>query len=78
VLFGVVGLAAMVPMLIRLRRRFRTWWAPGVAVAVFAVMFAVSTLLIGPVLRTGGTDGPDRPSVPASPTGGHTRHHGAG
>jgi hypothetical protein len=70
VLFGVAGLAMMVPMVLRLRRRFGTWWAPGVAVVLFAAMFAVSTVLIGPALRGGA------PEPSPSPSGGHTRHHG--
>ncbi len=75
-LFGVLGLVAMLPMLVRLRRRFRNWWAPGIAVAVFAAMFAVSTFLIGPALRT--DVGPHEPGpVPSTPsTEEHTRHHG--
>ena len=30
-LFGVLGLVASVPMLIKLRRRFSNWWAPAIA-----------------------------------------------
>ncbi|GGN19375.1 hypothetical protein FHR83_003958 [Actinoplanes campanulatus] len=75
-LFALLGLAAMLPMLLRLRRRFDSWWAPGIAVTVFAAMFAVSTLVIGPALRP-GNDSPAQhgptPSAPAS--GEHTRHH---
>lgn len=76
VLFGVLGLAAMLPMLLRLRRRFSNWWAPGIVLAVFAAMFAVSTLLIGPALRT--DIGPNEPGpAPSAPsTEEHTRHHG--
>ncbi len=75
VLFGLVGLAAMTPMLLRLRRRFASWWAPAVALAAFAAMFAVSSLVIGPALR------PDRPAYDpghTTPTGEHTRHHTSG
>ena len=71
VLFGLVGLAAMTPMLVRLRRRFDSWWAPAIAVAVFAGMFAVSTLLIGPALRSAGAD---PPAHNPAPTDEHTRH----
>jgi len=77
VLFGVLGLAAMLPMLLRLRRRFGTWWAPAVAVAVFAVMFAVSSALIGPALRTAGSGPPGPGPAPSAPAvGEHGRHHG--
>jgi hypothetical protein len=75
-LFGVLGLAAMTPMLLRLRRRFRSWWAPALAVAGFGAMFAVSTLLIGPMLR-GAVSGPADPSpahsVPADGEHPHPR-----
>jgi hypothetical protein len=76
VLFGALGLAAMVPMLLRLRRRFGTWWAPALAVAGFAAMFAISTLLIGPALRGTPDDRPEPRPGSSAPTGGeHTRHH---
>jgi hypothetical protein len=77
VLFGVIGLTAMVPMLVRLRRRFSSWWAPGIATVLFATMFLVSTFVIGPVLRS-ATDRPAEPSQgPAAPAGDqHIRHHG--
>lgn len=42
-------------MLLRLKRRFRSWLAPAVAVVLFGAMFAVSTLWIGPAIR-GDTD----------------------
>ena len=76
VLFAVVGLAMMTPMLLRLRRRFGTWWAPGIGVLLFAVMFAGSTLVIGPALR-GAVNGPAEPgpSHPI-PSGEHLRNHG--
>jgi hypothetical protein len=79
VLFGVLGLAAMLPTLVRLRRRFGAWWAPGIAVAVFAVMFLVSTVFIGPALRTAVDDPPEPGPAPSAPAvDGHTRHHGTG
>ena len=51
VLFGVLGFALTVPMLLRLRRRFRSWLAPGIALTLFIVMFTVSTVWIGPAIR---------------------------
>lgn len=50
-LFGAIGFALTVPMLLKLRRRFGTWLAPAIALAFFAVMFTVSTLWIGPAIR---------------------------
>jgi hypothetical protein len=76
ILFGLIGLAAMVPMLLRLRHRFNSWWAPGIATLLFTAMFLVSTFLIGPALRA--ADRPAEPGhVPSAPAGDqHTRHHG--
>ena len=63
VLFFVIGLGVAAPMLMRLYRRFGTWAAPAVAVAVFAIAYAVSSLFLGPLL-TGETAAPtDTPSV---------------
>jgi len=62
-LFALIGLVLTVPMLLRLRRRFGTWLAPGFALTIFAVMFTVSTLWIGPAIRgDGGSDNSGRPT----------------
>lgn len=77
ILFGLLGLAASIPMLLRLHRRFRTWRAPALALALFATAFAVSTLVVGPLIS-----GARAPSVPTGPTStftepaGHASHHG--
>jgi hypothetical protein len=77
VLFGVLGLAASVPLLLRLRRRFHTWWAPAVGLAVFAVMFSVSAFVIGPAISDGaGTEAPG--GGQPTPTVDHGGHHGGG
>jgi hypothetical protein len=47
-LFGAIGFIATIPMLLRLHRRFGTWVAPGLALAVFAAVFSFSTFVIGP------------------------------
>ncbi len=60
-LFGVIGFVLTIPMLLRLRRRFGTWAAPGVALALFAVAFTVSTLWIGPAIRGGGGSSGEQP-----------------
>lgn len=74
-LFGVVGLVASVPMLLRLRRRFDSWWAPAIGLLVFALMFSVSAFIIGPLISGAGSDAPG--GVQPSPTGGgHDSHHG--
>lgn len=51
VVFGAIGLLFMVPSLLRLRRRFHTWTAPGIALLVFAALFTASTIWIGPAIR---------------------------
>ena len=68
-LFGLIGFVLTIPMLLRLRRRFGTWLAPGIALAIFAVMFIVSTLWIGPAIRgDGGSDNSGQPTD-------HSSHH---
>jgi hypothetical protein len=67
-LFGAIGFVLMVPMLLRLRRRFSTWLAPAIALVVFASMFTVSTLWIGPAIRGDGDDAPAEE---------HEQHHAA-
>jgi len=53
-LFGAIGFVLMIPMLLRIKRRFGTWIAPSVALSIFAAVFAVSTLWIGPAIRGDG------------------------
>ena len=73
-LFGVLGLAASVPMLLRLHRRFDSWWAPATALAVFVAAFVVSTTVLGPLIRgedNAPTPAPGQVQMPA----GHAQHH---
>ncbi|GEL97337.1 hypothetical protein [Cellulomonas terrae] len=70
VVFGALGLALSVPFLIRLRRRFSSWWAPAIALLLFAGMFALSTFVIGP--RLSGVDSPTQDVAPTE----HVGHHG--
>lgn len=72
VLFFGVGLAAATPMLIRLYRRFRTWAAPAIAVALFAVTYTLSSLFIGPLI-SGATETPGPDATTVTPT---TDEHG--
>ena len=71
-LFGAVGLLLSVPLLRRLHRRFGTWKAPAVAVAVFTVMFSISAFVIGPALS--GTEPAEAPQPADSPAE-HGAHH---
>jgi hypothetical protein len=66
-LFGVVGLLASVPMLLRLRRRFGSWRAPAIGLAVFALTFTLSAFVIGPAVS--GRGAPAR--TPVVDHGGH-------
>ena len=74
-LFFAVGLLLSVPMLRRLHRKFGSWVAPTIAVAVFAAMFSLSAFVIGPAISGESTT----PSAPATPSPGHasdgTQHH---
>jgi hypothetical protein len=72
-LFGALGLVLSVPLLLQLRRRFGTWWAPAIGLAVFALMFAVSAFVIGPAIGGGADSSP--PGTGASPSVDHDSHH---
>jgi hypothetical protein len=64
--FAIIGFVLTIPMLLSLRRRFDNWLAPAIALGLFAVMFTVSTLWIGPAIR-----GDNDNSEPAD----HEEHH---
>ena len=68
-LFGFLGLLASVPMLIKLRRRFSSWWAPAIALTLFTAMFLLSAFVIGPLLSSPAAAGPDVTPVD------HASHH---
>ena len=70
VLFGVLGLVASVPLLIKLRRRFSSWWAPAIALAVFTAMFLISSLVVGPLISA-----PNDPVTPGVTDVDHGAHH---
>lgn len=70
VLFAAIGFAAAIPFLRRLHRRFGTWRAPAIALAVFAAMFSLSSFVIGPAISGDGS--PARPGIEED---GHAQHH---
>ena len=74
VLFGVLGLVFSLPLLRRLYRRFGSWKAPAVALAVFAVMFSLSAFVIGPAISN---DSPAPAPSPVQTPGPdeHADHH---
>lgn len=71
--FAALGLLFSVPLLRRLYRRFGTWKAPAVAVAVFAVMFSLSAFVLGPALTGSGAQQPAPRDTPAQTD--HSAHH---
>ena len=50
------------PFLWRIHRRFHTWRAPTIALAVMAAMFTLSTFVIGPLI-TGSEGGANQPGI---------------
>jgi hypothetical protein len=68
-LFGAIGFVATVPLLLRLHRRFGSWRAPAIALALFVTVFTASTIL-GPQLT-----GADVPAGTSTTDGDHEEHH---
>lgn len=66
-LFGAIGFAAAVPFLLRVRRRSGGWRVPAGLLALFAVMFSVSTFVIGPAISDSGDK--QSSSSPTAPSG---------
>lgn len=78
-LFGLLGLLAAIPFLLRLHRRHENWRAPALALALMAVIFSVSTFVVGPAIN--GADesntnsaGQAAPANPAQESD-HEAHH---
>jgi len=73
-LFGAVGLLLSIPLLRRLYRRFATWRAPAIGVAVFAAMFSLSAFVIGPAISNPAPADTPQPAGTPSPAE-HSAHH---
>lgn len=74
VLFAVVGIVVSLPLLRRLYRRFGTWKAPTLALGAFALMFSLSTFVIGPAIS--GDDAAPEPVPAQTPNPDeHDNHH---
>jgi hypothetical protein len=71
-LFGALGFVLSIPFLLRLYRRFHTL-APALASAAFAAIFAVSTLVVSPLLTGSDDSGSKAPGL--EQPGGHASHH---
>ena len=72
-LFAAIGFVLSVPFLLRLYRRFKTWIAPATAFAVMAVMFSISSFVIGPLITGEGSEAPPQPGI--EQPAGHDEHH---
>jgi hypothetical protein len=70
-LFAALGLLASIPLLVRLKRRYHTWWAPTVALAAFIILFALSTFVFGPLISGDA----NTPSAPEPTSSDHPTHH---
>ena len=67
-LFGVIGLVLSVPFLLRVQRRCGNWRVPAALLAMFAVMFSLSTFVVGPLI-SGDDKAEPAPSIS------HEEHH---
>lgn len=72
-LFFAVGIVASIPFLVRLYRRFHTWHAPAIALAIFVGLFSITSLVIGPAIS--GEDDPAQPRPRIEQPAGHEQHH---
>ena len=74
--FFLVGLLFSAPLLRRIHRRFKTPWAPALAVLVFAALFSLSAFVVGPALA-GESPAPQVTTpVPSTGPDEHGAHHG--
>ncbi len=74
-LFGALGFLLSIPLLLRMRRRFGSWRAPAIALAVFAAAFTLSTVVIGPAIRGGDAQAAPVERPAGEPRDGHAGHH---
>jgi hypothetical protein len=76
-LFGALGLIVSIPFLRWMYRRFGTWRAPAIALAVFVGVFSLSTFVIGPKINDegGSTATKAAPGSPAPSPTEHEEHH---
>jgi hypothetical protein len=72
-LFAAIALVVSIPFLLRIYRRFRTWIAPAIALAVTALMFSLSSFVIGPAIT--GSEGGAKPAPGLQQPTGHESHH---
>lgn len=76
-LFGAIGLIASIPFLRRVHRRSGNWRVPGALLVLFAVVFSISSFVIGPAISGGDSSGTTtNQTVPGAPAEkSHDAHH---
>jgi len=77
-LFGAIGFLGAIPLLFRVHHRCGSWRIPTALLALFAVVFSISTFVIGPAITGNGsgskaTTNQTAPTAPAKE--GHDAHH---
>ena len=82
-LFGVIGFIAAIPFMLRLHRRSGDWRLPAAAMALFVVVFSISTFVIGPAINGSGSEnsapapssGENGSQTPSESQSAHESHH---
>lgn len=74
-LLFAIGLVFSIPLLQRLYRRFLSWWAPTIAVAVFSGLFTLSALVVGPAIAGESSSGDQPPAPTQTRAQDHGNHH---
>jgi hypothetical protein len=80
-LFGAIGFLAAIPFLRRVHRRCGNWRVPGALLALFAVVFSISTFVIGPAINgessgtSTSTSTSNQTAMPNSASQEHYDHH---
>ena len=55
-LFGAIGFLAAIPFLLRVHRRTGNWRMPAALLTLFAVVFSISTFVIGPAISSSSSE----------------------
>lgn len=76
-LFGVLGLVAATPLLLKMRRRSGSWRKPAGVLALFTMLFALSSFVVAPALTGAEDDTDSRPpaTAPQRSDDDHKGHH---
>ena len=70
-LFAAIAFVVSIPFLLRIRRRFRTWLAPAIALLVMVATFSLSTFVIGPAISGESSKSPSPVEQPTVDEHGH-------